>query len=364
MSGQAFRRSAPLGLLAGILISTTACDNVAWGGLRMHLMPPPDATVGVQADTAGGKESGGLNLPKGPVLYAATRDSSGVSVVPVGEIAGDSLRPFRDEKDAPGYRAAFARELMAPGSRITLFAAGARVGTFTIGDVGTDETYCTPRPKATGVLELVPEAAQATTFLGIPEKFTDSTAWQPYKPVEDDRVQRAAGIDLAAAEIPKLGATWPTSMATARVSLQALHIASGAPAVSNTFIFRDQNAIQPAEPRSYSLYLLAIADSVPKAGETLLEASYKPAYTWYRVAGSDGKGIPRYFQHMDWDHDGKTEILLDVIGERHRWNAVIAQKGNQWTRTFEDPCGAAAPKIEDRDTAAAANRVTPTVPSP
>jgi hypothetical protein len=212
------------------------------------------------------------------------------------------------------------------------------------------------------VLELVPNAADARTFLGIPEKFTDSTAWQPYKPVEDDRVQRAAGIDLAAAEIPKLGATWPSSMVAARVDLKAFHLASGAPAVSNTFVFRDQLAMQPAEARSYSLYLLAVADSVPKAGETLLEASYRPAYTWYRVAGSDGRGIPRYFQDLDWNHDGKTEILLEVIGERHRWNAVVAQKGKEWTRTFEDPCGAAAPKVADK--AGAAAGPTPTNPTP
>src|SRR5205823_8556995 len=37
LSGQAFRRLAPLGLLAGILISSTACDNVEWGGVSARM---------------------------------------------------------------------------------------------------------------------------------------------------------------------------------------------------------------------------------------------------------------------------------------------------------------------------------------
>ena len=58
-------------------------------------------------------------LPAGPVLYAATRDSVGVWLVPVGEVVKDSISPFRDEKSAPGYRGAFARKLMEPGARFT-----------------------------------------------------------------------------------------------------------------------------------------------------------------------------------------------------------------------------------------------------
>jgi hypothetical protein len=336
--------------MLGIVISTTACDNVDWGGLSLHLVPPPAARIGATDTTGAAEEDGSFTIPKGPVLYAGTRDSTGVHLVPVAEIAGDSMRPFRDEKSAPGYRGAFARELMEPGTRFTLFSAGSRVGTFTSSDVGTDESYCTPRPRASGVVELVPEASAATSFLAIPEQFTDSVGYEPYRPLEHDRVQRAAGIDLAATVIPQLGATWPSSMVEARGDITALRLTDGHPAVSTTFVFRDQLQVQRAEPRSYSLYMLIVGDAVPPEGEILLEASYHTAYTWYREAAREGKGAPRYFQHLDWDRDGETEILLDVMGERHRWAAVVQKRGNDWTRTYEDPCGAAAPKVQDRST--------------
>lgn len=119
----------------------------------------------------------------------------------------------------------------------------------------------------------------------------------------------------------------------------ALELADGRPAVSTTFVFRDQVEIQPAEPTSYSLYLLA----APEDGDR-----YQPALVWYRVAGSDGKGAPRYFQHLDWDADGETEVLLEVLGERSRWSAVVEPRGGEWARTFEDPCGAAAPPVQER----------------
>lgn len=326
-------------MMVGMVISATACDNADWGGVRMALVPPPVAQVGAAADSAATEEEeGAFTLPTGPVLYAATRDSAGVWLVPVGEVVGDSLAPFQDEKSAPGYRGAFARQLMEPGTRFTLFSAGARVGTFTVKKVGTDESFCAPRPRAGGVVELVPAASAATRFLALPEQFTDSTDYEPYQPQVDDRTQRAAGIDLAAEVIPQIGAIWPSSMIEARGDLQALLQADGAAAVSTTFLFRDQMRVQPAQASSYSLYLLATPE-----GER-----YRTSYVWYREAAREGKGAPRYFQHMDWDGDGKTEVLLEVLGERHRWNAVVQEKGGAWTRTFEDPCGGAAPKVQDR----------------
>lgn len=337
-----------LGPLAGIVISTTACDNVEWGGVSLRRVPPPAARFGAPDSTEVVADEGGFTLPSGPVLYTATRDSTGVFLVPVAEIAGDSLRPFRDEDSAPGYRGAFARQLMEPGTRFTLFSAGSRVGTFTVREVGTDPSFCTPRPRAGGVLELVPQASEATRFLALPEQFTDSIGYDPYRPLEHDRVQRAAGIDLAAEVIPQIGATWPTSMLEARGDIQAFRQAGGVPAVSNTFLFRDQMAVQPAQSRSYSLYLLVVASRAPQGGEVLLSPEYRTAYVWYREAGREGKGAPRYFQHLDWDRDGEPEVLLEVLGERSRWFAAVQKQGEQWTRTFEDPCGAAAPKVQER----------------
>ena len=334
MSGQAFRSLIAL----GILISTTACDNVAWGGVDVHFVRPPAARVGSAPDSSAVPvKPGSFTLPTNAVLYMGDRDSAGVYLVPVGEVQKDSLLPFRDEGSAPGYRAAFARQLMAPGSRFTMFSAGARVGTFTVRDVGTDESFCTARPRADGAVELVPEASAATRFLALPEQFTKEIGYGPYRPLETNRIQRAAGIDLAAEVIPQIGATWPTSMLGARGDLQVVRMANGAPAVSTTFLFRDQMLVQPADPLSYSLYLLATPQ-----GE-----QYETAYVWYREAARKGKGTPRHFQELDWDGDGKTELLLEVLGERSRWTAVVEERDDEWTRTFEDACGAAARPVPE-----------------
>ena len=330
MSGQAFRALTAL----GILISTAACDNVEWGGVQLRLMPPPESAESA-ADSTEAEDEGGFSLPVQPVLYLATRDSTGLALVPVGEITRDSIRPFPDEDEAPGYRAAFARERMSAGSRFTLFSAGARVGTFTVAAVGTDDSFCSARPRATGHVELVPAAAAATRFLALPENVTAERGYDPYQPTETDRAQRAAGIDLAAALIPQIGATWPTSMIDSRADIMAFPLATGGAGVTTTFVFRDQAFVQPATPTSYSLFLLATG-----TGE-----QYSNAYAWYREAGREGKGVPIYFQHLDWDGDGETEVLLDVRGERSRWNAAIENAGGEWRRTFEDPCGAAAPPI-------------------
>ena len=45
--------------------------------------------------------------------------------------------------------------------------------------------------------------------------------------------------------------------------------------------------------------------------------------------------------------DGKTELLLEVMGERSRWMAIVEELDNEWTRTFEDACGAAAAPAPD-----------------
>ena len=327
MSGQAFRALTAL----GILISTTACDNVEWGGVNLRMVPPPQLAASAP-DSTEAESEGGLTLPEEPVLYLATRDSSGLALVPVGEITRDSIRPFPDESE---YRAAFARTLMQPGGRFTLFSGGARVGSFTIAEVGTDESFCTPRPRAIGYVELVPSAAEVTRFLALPEQATTERGYTAYQPMEHDRAQRAAAINLAAQMIPQLGATSPGDMVSARADIMAFPLTTGGAGVTSTFVYRDQALVQPATPTSYSLFVLATGQ-----GE-----QYSRAYAWYRRAGSEGKGVPIYFQHLDWDGDGETEVLLEVRGERSRWNAAVQRVGNEWQRTFEDPCGAAASPV-------------------
>ena len=218
MSGQAFRSLVAL----AILISSTACDNVEWGGVEVRFVRPPAALDGTTPDDSDGKEEpDGFTLPPSAALYMGTLDS--------------------------------------------------------------------------------------------------------------------AGIYLAAEVIPQIGASWPSSLVAARGDLHALRTANGQPAVSTTFMFRDRMRIQPAEARSYSLYLLATSQG----------GQYGAAYVWYREAAREGKGTPRYLQELDWDGDGKTELLLEVVGERSRWTAVVEERDDEWTRTFENACGAGAAPVPE-----------------
>ena len=94
----------------------------------------------------------------------------------------------------------------------------------------------------------------------------------------------SAGIYLAAEVIPQIGASWPSSLVAARGDLHALRTANGQPAVSTTFMFRDKMRIQPAEAR---------------------------------------------------------------LGERSRWTAVVEESDDEWTRTFEEACGAGAAPVAE-----------------
>ena len=71
MSGQAFRSLVAL----AILISSTACDNVAWGGVEVRFVGPPVALDGTTpGDRDGKEEPDGSTVPTSAVLYMGTRD--------------------------------------------------------------------------------------------------------------------------------------------------------------------------------------------------------------------------------------------------------------------------------------------------
>jgi hypothetical protein len=71
MSVQAFHLLVTL----AILISSTACDNVAWGGVDVRVVGPPTALDGTTpGDSDGKEEPDSFTLPTSTVLYTGTRD--------------------------------------------------------------------------------------------------------------------------------------------------------------------------------------------------------------------------------------------------------------------------------------------------
>ena len=75
---------------AAILTVASGCDNVAWGGVEMELMPPPPAEPGTPAEVVAEPEEPAPppEVPR-PLLLAGTRDDAAATLVVVGEL-GDS----------------------------------------------------------------------------------------------------------------------------------------------------------------------------------------------------------------------------------------------------------------------------------
>ena len=70
------------------------------------------------------------------------------------------------------------------------------------------------------------------------------------------------------------------------------------------------------------------------------ESGYRASYAWYRVVGEEGKGVPRFFDHLDIDRDGEDEVLLEIFGVNSRWFAVLNRDGSDFRLALEDSCGA------------------------
>lgn len=333
MTGRAARRFSAL-----VIVSTAyGCDNVEWGGIDVRMQEPPPAVVGAATpDTAAAEDDRIGEVPDGPVLYMAERDTGGVRLIPVGAILGDSLTHFPSEREAPGYRSRFARSLLAPGSEFVLFAAGARVGSFTVQTVETDESFCVARPAARGIVELIAEASAVNRFLALPRDHAGARVWTSFAPAEMEREQRDATLTLPLDVLSRLGAETPANILNIRWDMQAFRPAGeDPPHFTATYLLRDRLQLERPPPTAWSLFIVGVP----------VQNRYETGLVWFRQVARQGKGAPRLFEQMDWTGDGQAEVLLEVLGEQHRWLAALARRGGEWSQVFEDPCGAAAPPI-------------------
>lgn len=318
--------------IAVILTAPSACDNVKWGGVDVRLEKPPVHAEAAPDTTAVHQDSTALPVHiSGPFLLAGTRRGDSATLAVVGDVEGDSLRGFPSDADDPGFREHVTSRFLSPGTDFILFSGGVRVGSMTVASTAVDSTFCVPRPTVSGVVELVPGAAGARRFMALPATAAAGRPYEPYHAYQDTYDQRVASLNFAVAEIPKVKAAWPTSVLGARADIQAFQIADTA-AFAATFLFRDTLAVSPPGNGAYSLFVMG------QAGP----AGYQQAYVAYRSAADQGKGDPRYFDHLDWTGKGTPEILLDVFGAHHRWFATLGRRGGSWVQTFQDPCGVQA----------------------
>ncbi len=320
-------------LLAGILTALPGCDNVTWGGTEVHMQAPPERA---EAPPSAGAEGPSdvpppPEVPTGPILLAGVHERDTASLTAVGEVSGDGLRAFPTETETPGFLAELNRVRFAPGTELVLFAAGARVGRLTVTGTGVDaDRFCAPRTTVRGVVEMLPGASQVRRILALADTAATHRPYTPLRVIETDYAQRTASLAMASTALPQVGAPWPPSLLEARADVQAFQLPeSDAPSVASTFLYNEELAASEPGPNAYSIFLTG----------TRAAGGYQTDYVGYRRADRDGKGAPRYFDHLDLNGDGSSEILLDVFGARNRWFAALARRNGTWVRSFQDPCG-------------------------
>lgn len=303
----------------------TGCDNVGWGGVRVDLVPPPEAASAVQADSLAA-DSAAAPEPAGPLLLAGTLDGSRATLVAVGEVHGSVLEPPGSHESAEDVQAK-----TAPGTEWILFAEGVRVGRLIADETGTAADFCPPRPTVSGVVETVPPASSADRFIALPAQVASDRPYGDFEHLSDAYDQRVASLTLAGEAIRSLQASYPPDgLVQARQDIEIFRTrGSTSPSIAASFMYRDTLAVAPPGQGAYALFILGQQEA----------GTYEEGFVWYRAVDTEGKGAPRYFGHLDWDGDGDDEILLDVYGANRQWFAGLAQDGGQWVRTFQDTCG-------------------------
>ena len=318
----------------GIVIATLGCDNVAWEGFEVSLVPPPSKSDTVNSSTTSAEVATEAQTATvvGPVLFMGRRDGNTVRLVPVAEIRGRRLQALPTEEESPGSWDLFTNERLAAGTDFTLFSEGVRVGTMVAASTGVTDEFCFRRPTVSGQLELVPQAASAERFLALARREGDTRSYSPYRQLSHTRDQRVTSLDLMAEIIPMVGANPPPSVLEIRRDIQVFDLVDNSPpAVVATFVYRDRLSIGPTTSGAYSVFLMGIDDG----------AGYTLAYTAYRQHDVRGKGVPRFFDRLDWDGDGQTEVLLEIAGEESMSLAAIHDRDGHWEELYSDVCGGA-----------------------
>lgn len=316
-----------------ILLAVSACDNVEWGGVDVHLDPPETEadTLAAAEEAAEAEDPVGPSLPRGPALFAAIRDEPNrVTLHPVAEVGPDRLTSLVRGDDPAAFWDLFAGAILKPGAAFTLFAEGSRVGTVRVDSVEFEAGRCGPVPVAAGMVELIPDAAEATRFVALPEGSGLPQSFGAFRPQEHDYDQRVAGLGMVTDAIGQVGAAWPQRVLDTRADMQAIPLdGDRTGAFAGTFLFQDALRVGPSlTDAAWSIFVLG----------TSAASGYDLAFMDYRPV-AEGKAAPRFFEQGDWDEDGRTELLLEIFGQEARWWAALDRRDGRWVKVFDSSCG-------------------------
>lgn len=314
--------------LAAVLILSAlpACDNVTWGGVDLQIVPPPPApgTLGIEPDAQVFAE---LGLPSGTVLFHLVRDTAEIRLIPVAELARDTLRTLRRPAgvSAEAYETRFRQTVLPQGAQFDVFRRGARVGTFVVQGYGP-ATFC-GLPTATGNLTTVAAASDAREFLAFRRGLAPEPRLEFTPPQITGSIRTYASI-VAERLILQAGLPRPRSWPGAQRDLQAIEIMPGGhPEMAATYLVGDALQVGPADANGYSVFY--IADYETRRG-------YQPIYHDVRAYAQTGKAAPRLVDHLDWSGNEAQDILIQVYGRDQSWyEAVTRNARGQWVKSWE-----------------------------
>lgn len=333
-----------------MVIGLAACDNVEWGGLDLSVVPPPPRTGPSAPDVQTGDR-----LPEGPVLYHVTRDSAATTMVPIGVIVDQELQRISVGDDAAEFGDRFTTAFLREGAEFTLFRRGRRAGTLIVDSAAVPTSACRPLPRATGQVEISGNAGNATEFLAMARTQAPEGRMIPGDTVEVERRMQVVGNILAERALRTRDAPLPNWARARRQLLPFPVSATRDLGFTATFLVDDELAIGN-DDQGYSLYIVY----TPQA-----QTGYDTAYVAYTSYTAAGKAAPRTVDYLDWDRDGRVELLLEVFGTRDSWFAAVGADGDDnWSRTFEDRCdpGATTAPADTAATDSAGDAPTPTPP--
>ena len=289
-------------------------------------------------------------MPSGPILFYVANRSEGPVMVPVGEIAGDSMIPIRARADARAFAQRLIGEHMRQGSEFTLYHLGSRVGTLVVQSATPPEpNVCPALPQARGALELAPGADSIPEFLAISSQHAPEIRRRAGAVPEVGRTMQVLAPILAEKMIRARHAELPGNWQRAMAQLRPFPIAGGAdPGYATTFLVSDTLG-RGADNMGYSLFYIG----------TPAQFSYDTVFVAFNDYPSQGKAAPRVVDYLDWTRDDQPELLLQVYGINDTWFEVVGRKADgTWHRTFRDRCERGANTVSGTPEPAATARDT------
>jgi hypothetical protein len=330
-SAPSLRRTTKTALGAALIVTLLAgCDNVNWGGAQVAVVAPPPKGTATPVAAAGPAEE---RPPAGPVLYYVQAQGDGLgTLIPVAEIARDTLHAVRANADWELYDQRFIANQLRQGSEFTLFRGGERAGTFVLQTAAIPpETVCPRTPRATGLLELTPGNEQVKEFLALSKTHTP--------PVGKRRGGPALEADRRMLQVAPILAEWllrarrvplPNNWSRAMAQVKPFPLAGNAnPAFASTFLVGDTLGRGSGHADGYALFF--IAQPAPQAG-------YDTVYVDFVPYPEKGKAAPRVIDFLDWNQDGEPGLLLEVYGPQDAWFEAVGRSGGRWRRLLQTRC--------------------------